>query len=344
MTVKQILIHMIKNQEISIYKIFNFTYGYLNYLFKLPNAKNYPSILMFEPTNLCNLKCPLCPTGNNSLKAPKGYLEFENYKKVIDQIGKYLLNLTLWNFGEPFLNKEIYNMISYARKMNIFVRISTNGHFLENEENIVNLINSGVDNLIIALDGASQKTFSKYRENGNFDKVIKNIEKITLLKTKLNKQKPFIEIQFIVMKHNEHEVPFMKDLASKLNVNQVKIKTVNIEMDLSKDIKGMANNYLPKSKKYTRNERDKKKKQRMKSRCKRLWLSSVINWDGSVVACCYDPNRNYYLGNAFEDGFMKVWNNNKYQDFRRLLTKQKSNIAMCKNCTGNLMGLDIDNN
>ena len=102
MTVKQILIHMIKNREISIYKTFNFAYGYLNYLFKLPSVKNYPSILMFEPTNLCNLKCPLCPTGNNSLKATKGYLEFENYKKVIDQIGKYLLNLTLWNFGEPF--------------------------------------------------------------------------------------------------------------------------------------------------------------------------------------------------------------------------------------------------
>ncbi len=340
----QILFHMLKKGEITPKKAYYFINNFINYKLNWKTAVGYPSILMVEPTNLCNLKCPLCPTGNGSLTAPRGFMAFEDFKKIIDETGKYLLNLTLWNYGEPFLNKDIYKMIKYAREKNIFVRISTNGHFFQKEENIQSLLESDLDYLIVSLDGASQETFSKYRKNGNFEKVIENIHKISEERKRQNRKSPHIEIQFIIMKHNEHEVQKMKELAKTLNVDRVKLKTVNIEMDLSKDVKETMKEYLPKSENLSRYKKNGNtlKRKGMKQSCKRLWLSSVINWDGSVVPCCYDPNRRHELGNCLELGFKVVWNNQKYANFRTAIMQNKAAIEMCRNCTGNLMDLDVE--
>lgn len=344
MKFQRMALHMLIRREISLIKIYNFLLNQIFYGLGITKVRGYPSILMIEPTNYCNLRCPLCPTGNNSLTAPRGFMKFEDFKKIIDETGKYLLNITLWNYGEPFLHKDIYKMVSYIRNKRIFVRISTNGHFFNKEDNIKKLIESNVDNLIISLDGASQETFSKYRKGGDFNTVINNICRITKEKKRAQKKNPFIEIQFIVMKHNEHEIEKMKKLAKTLDVDQVKIKTVNIEMDLAKEIKETMKKYLPKSEKLSRYKERKNdfERKKMKKGCKRLWFSSVINWDGSIVPCCYDPNRKHECGNAFKEGFMDVWNNEKYILFRKAVIKSKQTIEMCKKCTGDFMGLDIE--
>ncbi len=344
MKFRRMLVHMLKYEEITSLRAYNFLTNFICYKFGIEKAVGYPSILMVEPTNLCNLKCPLCPSGNGSLTSPRGSMTLENFKKIIDETGRYLLNLTLWNYGEPFLNKDIYKMIKYAREKNIFVRISTNGHFFEREENVQELLDSNLDYLIVSLDGASQETFLEYRKNGNFEKVIANIHRIIEEKKKQNKKNPYIEIQFIIMKHNEHEVPKMKELSATLKVDRIKLKTVNIEMGLSKDVKETMKGYLPKSESLSRYQKDGNeiKRKGIKHGCRRLWLSSVISWDGSVVPCCYDPNRRYELGNCFKQDFKKVWDSQRYNNFRKAVMQNKMAIEMCRNCTGNLMDLDID--
>ena len=200
------------------------------------------------------------------------------------------------------------------------------------------MVNSGLDQFILSLDGASQETFSKYRREGNFDTVIKNLRQLVHEKKAAGKDKPYIELQFITMSHNEHEIPKMKALAKEIGVDKLKIKTVNLEMEVTGEKEKMKK-YLPKDEEHSRYKIDTLvKKDVAQNKCERLWLSSVINWDGSVVSCCYDPNRKYEFGNCFEEGsFKAVWNNNKYQNFRKAILKNKQSISMCKECFGKLV-------
>jgi len=122
---------------------------------------------MIEPTNYCNLKCPLCPTGAGLIRREKAAMSFEDFKKILDNLGNQIIHLRLWNWGEPLLNKELPKMIKYAKSKNIYVNTSTNSSFL-NKENVRELTNSGLDHLIVSLDGASEETYSLYRKNGNF--------------------------------------------------------------------------------------------------------------------------------------------------------------------------------
>lgn len=340
----QILKYLILGKTLTPRRVFNLGINYIQFLAKNPKIIGPPSILQIEPTNFCNLSCPLCPTGNKTLKAPQGFMNLENYKKIIDEVGNYLLNITLYNYGEPFLNKSIYDMIEYTKKKRIFIRISTNGHFFNDEKNIKRLVQSNMDHLIIALDGASQETFSKYRKNGNFNLVLNNIKKLIEEKRKIRKKTPFIEILFVVMKHNEHEVPLMRKIAKEIGADHLCIKSANLGHEIPPDIEE-AKSYLPETKEFQRyNLKDDKlvKKTKAKS-CVRLWIYSVINWDGAVVPCCFDPNRQFYLGNIFEEvSFSKIWKSQKYSDFRKAIMHNKDSFKMCKDCSGKLKPEEIE--
>ena len=148
-------------------------------------------------------------------------------------------------------------------------------------------------------------------------------------------------MQFIVMRHNEHEVDKVRHMAKDIGVDALKLKTVCLEMEV-KGQKMKNAKYLPENEKYRRYDKNLNKKD-IKSGCTRLWLTSVINWDGSVSPCCYDPNRVFDFGNTFTDGgFRKVWNNEKYKSFRKMIIEKKASVPMCRECPGKLMGLDVE--
>ncbi|MFH1575612.1 MAG: radical SAM protein [Candidatus Nealsonbacteria bacterium] len=341
----QILMHLAKEGELSCKKLFNLLKGYFYYLTKNTKPNSYPAILMMEPTNFCNLNCPLCPTGNKSLKREKGFMPLNAFKKTIDELGDYLLNLTLWNYGEPMLNKNIYEMIEYAKRKNIFIRLSTNGHFFDNKENIRRLILSKLDDLIIALDGASQETLSQYRVGANFETIINGIRTIVQEKKKLGSRLPFIELQFIIMRHNEHEVEKIKRIAKEIGVDKLTLKTTTLEIENSKEELEKMKQFLPVNEKYRRyakSEKELKVKKTVKDNCLRLWLSSVINWNGDVAPCCYDAEGVFTFGNAFEKSFKEIWVNDKYMKFREAILKNKKSVKMCSNCPGTLFGLTLN--
>jgi len=340
----QILKYMIHGREITPKKVYNFARSYYKLKRKNPILSSYPSIMMIEPTNLCNLKCPLCPTGSGAIKAPRGHMKFENFKKIIDECGDYLFNVTLWNWGEPFLNEDTYKMIDYAKSKRIFVRVSTNGHLLKDDKNIERIVRAGTDELIFSLDGATKETFLKYRQSGDFEGVIKNLKTLIETKKRLKTKTPFVELQFIVMRHNEHEIPRIREIAKEIGVDKLKMKTVSLEGANALGFGGDKNKikkYKPTDEKYSRYTSDMRRKD-MKNECVRLWVSSVINWDGSVSPCCNDPNRVFHFGNVLEGGFKNVWNSPKYVGFRRAILKNKQKIEMCRNCSGKLMGLDVE--
>ena len=296
----------------------------------------YPFMLMLEPTNICNLRCPLCITGSDQMTRENGIMDLENFKKLMNEIGDYLVHITLWSQGEPFVNRHFSEMVSFAKKKGIKTMTSTNGHFLS--ENADKIVNSGLDVLIIAMDGASQETYEKYRVNGNFEKVYDGMRAVTEAKVKLKSKTPAIELQFIVMKHNEHEIDSIRRLAHECGAQTISFKTAQVYSD------EQAKEFLPTQEKYRRYQlnSDGKFKTKLKeiNFCRWVLLCPVINWDGTVSPCCFDKNAEYGLGNVFSNGGLKkIWKNEAYAKFRQQIFTKRKEIPICTNCSE---GLEVE--
>jgi hypothetical protein len=145
-----------------LFRIFNFCINNYQMSTKKSRILGYPTHMTVDVTNICNLRCPLCPTGVGAPGREKGSMSFSLFKKIIDETGKYLISIDLFNWGEPLLNKETYKMIAYANKKHIVTSVSTNFNFLS-EKLAEQLILSGLDILILSIDGASQESYEQYR-------------------------------------------------------------------------------------------------------------------------------------------------------------------------------------
>ncbi|MBF0104045.1 MAG: radical SAM protein [Deltaproteobacteria bacterium] len=293
---------------------------------------NRPRALMVEPTNYCNLSCPLCPTGSGELGVPRGYMDTQKYKALVDELAPYLEEMNLWGFGEPMLHKDIYEMISYASAKGIDTRISTNGHFFKTKRDAEHVVESGLYKMRISLDGVSQETLVKYRRNASFESILDGIRRINKIKKLKKTKKPILVFQFIVMKHNEHEIDKASKMATELKMRLV-LKPVSVGRTLEE-----ATAYLPDNKNYSKydygNDKIVKGAGVPQPRiCPFPWDWAHVNWDGSVVPCCKDPQRQHPLGNAFEQGgFLKIWNSKEYVRFRKIYLTDRSLHALCKKC------------
>lgn len=311
------------------------SYG-LSKLMKQPVSWGYPFLMMLEPTNVCNLRCPLCITGSKLMTRENGMMSLDHFQKLIDEMSPYLMHLTLWSQGEPFVNRDFLPMVNYAHRRGIKTVTSTNGHFLT--ENAEAIVNSGLDTLIIAVDGASQETYEKYRVNGKFEKVYNGMRAVAEAKKRLNEKTPAIELQFIVMKHNEHEIETIRRMAVDCGVQTVSFKTAQVYT------KEQADEFLPLNEKYRRYELDEKGGMKMKlgesNFCRWVMLCPVLNWDGTVSPCCFDKNADYPLGNVFTDGGLKtIWRNEAYEKFRARIFNKRKEIPICSNCSE---GLEVE--
>ena len=174
-----------------------------------------PISVSFEPTTSCNLRCPECPSGLRAFTRPTGMLETGFFKKTIDEIHRELIYLIFYFQGEPYLNPGFLEMVRYAADKKIYTATSTNAHYLT-EENARKTVESGLDRLIISIDGTTQEVYEQYRVGGNLEKVIEGARQIVKWKKELKSTTPFIVFQFLVVKPNEHQVKKSKRLEKKL--------------------------------------------------------------------------------------------------------------------------------
>ncbi len=298
----------------------------------LSRVPGLPRILMIEPTNECNLRCPLCPTGAGKLKRPKGQMSFELYRRILAELDGSLERLMLYNYGEPFLHPRILDMIAEAHRAEIHTRVSTNGLVFLRGMDVRDLIASGLDYLRVSVDGATEETYNVYRVGGRLDRVLEGVRLLQKRKQELGRTKPVVELQFIVMRHNEHEIPLMRQIACELGV-LLRCKSVGLG-DLSADPAKRA--WLPEDKSLRRyEERDGQfRLARLDRVCDHPWHRLVVNWDGQVTPCCYDPDGEYELGNA-ADGIGMVWNGARLQGFRQAL-KSQERPTICRRCSVSL--------
>jgi len=319
---------------LSFRKIWNVTLNYSSYFFTIIFRKPFhwgmPVSASIEATTSCNLKCPECPSGLRKFTRPTGTIDPEHFQKYIDPLSKNLLFLMLYFQGEPYLNKTFFDLVKYAKTKNIYTATSSNGHFL-NDENARNTIESRLDRLIISLDGTDQESYESYRRGGDFDKVITGIKTLVEYKKKLKSKKPFIILQFLVQKNNEHQLAEIADLSRQLDVDKLELKTAQFY-----DFKN-SNPLMPTNTKYSRYSQNTdgtfSLKMKIKNRCLRMWQSLVITWDGKVVPCCFDKDAQHQLGDLNNTSLKKIWNSSDYDAFRKNIFSNRKKIDICCNCT-----------
>jgi radical SAM protein with 4Fe4S-binding SPASM domain len=292
----------------------------------------FPPLLMVEPTNICNLQCPMCPSGNGEMARARGKLDPQNFKKVMDDVGNYIYQVQFWNQGEPFINKSFLDMVRYAKTKGVMTQTSTNGHFIRTDAIAEEVVAAGLDQIIFSMDGTNQETYEKYRVGGNYNLVIETLGRLSKAKDKLKSRTPLIELQFLVFKHNQDEIDQLIQIAKKHKVNRIAFKSVQVYSA------EQAQEFLPDDEHLTRYSYDGESyemKSEMENWCRRLWMNSTINWDGSVSPCCFDKDADYAFGNIFDNGaaFNDIWRNQNYMNFRKKVMKNRKNIDMCSNCT-----------
>ena len=293
-----------------------------------------PVAVSIEPNNTCNLRCPECPAGMKELTRPGGFMSPALFHNAIDQLSPHLSYLTLYFQGEPYMSKHLFDFIAYARSKKIFVATSTNGHFLD-EASVRQTIDTGLNKLIVSLDGADQASYESYRKGGNFEKVVSGIRLLVREKKRLKKTTPEIVLQCLVLKSNEHQMNEIRNLAKDMGVDKLEFKTAQFN-----DYQN-GNPLMPENPKYSRYRRHHGKvtrftpKNRMSDSCFRMWSSCVITWDGKVVPCCFDKDANHLLGDLAKQSFLEIWNGKPYRDFRNKILKNRKSIGICQNCSQN---------
>lgn len=294
--------------------------------------ESMPYQIDIEPTNICNLQCPLCSTGVGANTRKKGMMAFEKFKILVDEIKDTVLQLSLQNWGESTLVPTFPKMIHYAAKAGIFIRLSTNFSVDYEKEYINELITAGLGRLVIGLDGTTQEVYEKYRRNGKLDTVLKNIESAMKIKKDNNLKFPIIQSKMLVMKQNEHQIEEFKKISKNLHVDEIELGNIQLNPNTA------AEKWLPKNKEFVYKTY---LNERKTTACHWPWSGMVINWEGGVAPCAIVDDQNSDFGNAFSPGgIKKLWNNEYYVSARTTWRSDVKNTKtticnICKNDTHN---------
>lgn len=302
-------------------KIMNLFLNVIEMHYRINTPKSLPLYIKVEPTPLCQLRCLGCSHRlidynkqlNNSM-----HLTLQHLKKIIDPISDTLLGVSLSLSGEPMLNKDIISFIEYIHNKNIAVSFPTNFSIKLNGEQIERLANSGLDSIMVSLDGASEEAYSIYRVGGRFNLILKNVRLLSEAKEKYGLKRPKIIWKFVIFDHNRHEIEIVKKQYKSLGFDSYELgfdfRSGLIKRTSKSYKKNMVNNKKP---------------------CYWLWHTMIIKWDGSVLPCCKVSHDKFNIGNAVRDDIVKIWRNNRYKALRNGFSKKnygKSMHPICKRC------------
>lgn len=298
--------------------------------FNASRNNGLPYAASIEPTTACNLGCPECPSGLKQFTRPTGKLDLELHKKMLKSLGKQLFYINYYFQGEPFLHPQFLDLIIEAKKRKIYTSTSTNTHFITKEK-AEEIVHSGLDRMIISIDGLTQETYEQYRIHGLLSKVIEGSKHIVEAKKRLKSSTPHLIFQFLVVQPNEHEIKQVFELGKELEINEVRLKTAQLYEYEN------GNPLMPKNEKYSRYKLGKDGKYHPKykllNQCWRMWSSTVLTWDGKVVPCCFDKDAKHVLGELNTAEFKKIWNSERYMNFRKAVFSNRKEIDICKNCS-----------
>lgn len=289
-----------------------------------------PYFLFVDISNSCNLTCPLCQMGQRKTVRRENRMTLDTYRSVIEPLKDYLFQVFLFNWGEPFVNRDIYEIIAHTSRRNIGTIVSTNFNLPVDPEM---LIDSGLEHLIISADGIDQNIYGKYRGGGNIANILRNLDKLVNAKKKRRSRYPFIEWQCLVTRHNEAHLREIEREAMARGANSFRLASINFYS--VEDTETAEKEWLPRNPRYRSFSAEriaKKIKGGIRKPCFWLWRTAILNVDGGVIPCClYDVSS---WGNAFEQGLLPIWNGDTYTEARRRSKRgaERRQLLVCDSC------------
>lgn len=284
----------------------------------------YPMRLWIEPTSFCNLKCPMC-TSKDLLPDKIGYMEWDLYKKIIDEARDFVHDINLFIGGEPLFHKRLPEMIKYAKNNGIRTRLSTNATVLTKDKAEA-LIEAGLDFVIFSFDGYEKEVYEKIRVNANFEKTLNNIKNFLEEKKKRDIARPYVVLQVIEFmntgdrvkgySHEDKKEAFMKHFEG-LPVDKFSFISPHtfggkIKREKGKGFRPLGPKYVP---------------------CTFLWYSMSIKWDGTVVPCCVDLAGEMPMGDVNKESLLDIWNSPSIVNLRKkITTKHYDEVPLCRGC------------
>ena len=326
--------------QAGVYKTINMVIVELERILKRTRLVGKPYYYFIDPCSYCNLRCPLCATGAGTHQRLQRMLGLVDYGILLDKIAPFAVTVALHNWGEPLLNPEVFKMIRMTSDRKIQTVMSSNLN-TEYERLGEEIVASGLSRLIVSLDGVTQEVYQKYRLGGDIELVFDNINKIITAKNSSGLETPVIEWQFLVFKHNEHEIPYAKELAERLRVDQFVCRPANFPYDHYSFINQARMEeeevtWMPTDPKYWETHPGvfKRKGYLWKGACHYLYRGMSIAPDGSVSPCCYDYSNRQDFGNLKGDNLNELWNSPAYQRSRRLFagSPATSSGTICEGC------------
>jgi radical SAM protein with 4Fe4S-binding SPASM domain len=293
-------------------------------------VKGMPTTITIEPTTACDQKCPICETGNGTLGRKTANMKFGEFKKIIDMVAGHTNQIMFYFMGETFLNKDAYKMIKYARENNIWVSTCTNGNLIDPEK----LIWSDISEIQFQINGMTQEVHEIYRVGGNLKSVKASLEETIRLKNKTGSNINIVA-GFIVMKHNVHQIDEFKEYCNSIGVDRIDLIKPAVRNPIEARI------YIPEDEKWWIYDKKLLEEKNIltpinppNNYCDWLYFGVNIYVNGDVVPCCRDVSGKYIMGNVFEEPLEQIWNNDKFQKFRKQILTDQKKIDICRLCEG----------
>ncbi|MBS3913112.1 MAG: SPASM domain-containing protein [Bacteroidetes bacterium] len=302
-------------------KLLNYFKSKEDFRKKRIHLKSTPYKITIDPGNVCNLECPGCHTGvKHPERMGSKMLSFQNFKTIFDQVEKDIFHLAMYNWGEPFLNKKLFEMVDYARQKKVGTTIHSNlNHF--SAKMAEDCVKSGLMHLYLSIDGASQNVYEKYRKKGDLELVLENLKLLLETRNRMGSKYPYITWKYLKFSHNSEECETAKLQAKKMGVDSFEIFQASESlMDISDEAKQFI--------------KDPVKFESLPERCNSLWSSMYIGPDGSVFPCSLAFRESEVFGNALQEEIPSIWNNEKYRNSRMFFTgnTEVELPVPCRNC------------
>jgi radical SAM protein with 4Fe4S-binding SPASM domain len=295
-----------------------------------PLVYGRPVNITIEPTNFCNLRCPVCETGSGKLDRPIRHMSLAEFKIIVDKVASHTNTLMLYFMGESFLNTDVYLMIHYAKGKGIpFVTTCTNGEHIDPEA----LVTSGLNEISFQISGITDATHKKYRVGSDLSRVLNNLRATVKRRNEFHASL-HIRCGFILMRHNEHEVIKFQDLMREIGVDEAAV------IDPCVRTLEQACEMLPSDRSHWYYDPEAFDKGILMPRkvpeneCPWLYYSLTVQVNGDVVPCCRDATGKLVLGNLLEQKLMDIWNGSRYVNFRAAVLGNQKGMELCRLCSG----------
>jgi MoaA/NifB/PqqE/SkfB family radical SAM enzyme len=315
--------------------------------FKPSHPWGLPTILQIEPTARCNLHCRACPVAGGLGRAA-GDMPMDLYRRLVDEVRGTALVFLFWDWGEPLLHPEAYEMIRYARQAGIRVVCSTNGHVVGEENHARGIVASGLDVLIFSIDGLTQETYQSFRTGGSLARVVSGLRRVIAERRRLGATTPTINLRFIVTKENEHELPRVADYARDLGVDVLTLRKFHhvpgTEGGAADAGDGNRATLVPTRREFQLPVLDPAVGRPVRIRrnpCRNLWNCPTIHWDGTVCSCFMDYREARPLGSLQERSLREIWTGPAYAALRRAFREDWRGLPLCGDCSSGFAGGDV---